>query len=116
MLDLEYGFIDMNNRMTDAMNNNTDEYLELCHAYNECKCLASDIDKYMYDIKRNLDLYEKSDIVSEDEEMSTRYLREALVGKQMIKYCLKELANYGFKVKGEPEYDERLTKYIHKGE
>lgn len=111
MLNFDKGFIDFNNRMTDELNRNDNEYAELCQAFNECKCLINDISKYLEDMKLHLDKYDSSDSIYEIENRCI-YKKKVLEDKKMIEYCLKELSDYGFKVSGEPEYDERIKRFL----
>lgn len=105
MLNFDKGFISLNQRMTDALNHTDGEYMELCYAFHECKCLVKDIDRYTEGIKIQMDKYESSDNKEECK-------KKALENKRMIELCLRELGVYGFKVEGTPDYDDRLIQLM----
>ena len=117
MLSFERGFIDFNNQMNDAINQDEDKYHELCIAFNECKCLIDDIDKYLDEIIHYIDQYYYYEQSVIDYDMNgDEYYKKALESKVMVERCLKELSDYGFKVEGYPEYDGRLIKIIKEKE
>ena len=105
MLNFDKGFIALNQRMTDALNHTDGEYMEVCYAFNECKCLVHDIETYMQEIRDQLDKYELSN-------RNKEYKKKALENKRMVELCLRELEAYGFKVEGTPDYDDRLIQLM----